>query len=148
MFEPTVSRIKAIARNIMPSVFTDGNETDAYFDNIGRIVTRPYQIRGLVTTASATLSTGTVTSLLAGSSDVFHDLYEMTMSNDSSAAVQVLLEDDGTAVRNFELPATSISQFQFLVGLPQSSTGSVWELDLPDITGTTVRVYATFIKNR
>lgn len=140
--------MKAIARNIMPAVFTDGNETDAYFDNIGRIVTKPYQIRGLTVTASAALSTGTVTDLLAGSSDVFHDLYEITMSNDSSAAVRVALLDDGTTVRDLELPATSINQFQFLVGLPQGSTGTIWQLDLPDITGTVVRVGATFIKNR
>lgn len=148
MFEPVFSRIRTIARNILPSVFADGNVTDMLADKLGRPVITPYQIRDLVVTASATLSTGTPTSLLAGSSDVFHDLMEITLANNSSVAATVALTNDGTTVRTFRVGDNKTEVIKFLVGLPSSSTGTIWELDMEDITGTTVEVGATFIKNR
>lgn len=147
MFEQINSRIKVIARNLLATVFTDGNETDMLADKLGRPVMTPYQIRDLVVTASATLTTGTIASFLAGSSDVNHDLMEITLANDSSVAATVALTNDGTTVRTFRVPAASTISIDYQVGLPSNSTGTIWQLDMEDITGTTVYAGATFIKN-
>lgn len=106
-----------------------------------------YAVRGAVATATASLTNGTSTSLLAGTAGEFHDLMEISFSNNSTAAVQVQLLDDGTAVRTFQAAASTITQEKFSPPVPANAAGGQWNVDMPDITGTTVTVNALFAKN-
>lgn len=125
-----------------------GNDTRvrAIGDDVGRMITYPYQVRDLVNTAYVSLTTGTVANLLAGVTDVFLDLVEISFSN-NSAAVDVLLQDSSTTVQIFQVPANSTVSYTFPVPIRQSATGDAWNVDMDDVTGTSVRVQAQFIRN-
>lgn len=106
-----------------------------------------YVVRGSIVTAVASLTTGTPTTLITGDSDYLLDLVEIRFANDS-AATSVVLKDDGTTVGTFAVPVSTAEspRYSFSIPLPQGAKGGRWYLDMPDITGTTVDAYATFIK--
>lgn len=136
-----------VGRKSNPSEVLDGRPVEAFMDKVGRQAVILYQVRDLVATASATLTTGTSTSLLAaGGTGVFHDLLQVTFSNNSTVSAQVSLKDDGTAY-NFQVPASGAVVIRYNAPLKQSAANSQWNADMEDITGTTVYVEALFAKN-
>lgn len=137
-------RALGVSRQANPTPLLDGQPSPASFDDLGRQLMVPYQVRDLVATASATITTGTSTSLLAGATGVFHDLIQVTFSNNSTSC-QVSLKSDGTAI-NFQVPA-GLTTIPFQVPLNATAAGGQWNVDMEDITGTTVYVEALFIKN-
>lgn len=106
-----------------------------------------YSVRGAVATAIATLTKGTPGVLLSGTTSEFHDLIEVSMSNNSTATVQVSLVDDGTIIRNFQLPGSSTIQQIFSPPFPANASGSTWYADMEDITNSQVTVNALFVRN-
>ena len=110
-------------------------------------LTRPFVVRGACVTASATLTNGTNTTLLTGDSAYKLDLVEISISNTSTVAVPVTLKDDGTTVRNFNIPLSGTVQANYSIPLPQSAAGGIWSVDTADDTNTTINVEAIFIKN-
>lgn len=140
------AKIRGVARNRQPSASSDLGEIDLLMDDVGRPITTPYQMRDMVSTANATLSNGTNTSLQAGNSTEFFDLVEVTFANESTGAVTVALKDDGTTAKTFRLPADSTSGATFTVPVPQSAKGGNWTADMEDVSAT-VSVSATFVKN-
>ncbi len=135
-----------IARTTNPTAVLDGQDIKASFDNIGRQITRPYQVRGLVTTAYASLTTGTKTTLRAGVSGAFLDLCQISCYNNSDAATVVQLSDESTVVRNIPIPANNVTHINYQIPLKQSSSNVAWYVDIPDITGTTVEINAEFVQ--
>lgn len=110
-----------------------------------------HDVRGAIVTASATLTNGTATSLVAGDADYFLDLVEVQLSTGSTVALGTAtagidLKNDGTTIRHIDIPEGGTVQLKFDVPLPQITKNTPWVLDLDDITGTTVRVDAIFIK--
>lgn len=128
------------------SAVLNAGEVSAAYDDLGRQLTRPYQVRDLITTASASLSTGTKTELLAGVAGSYFDLLQISCYNNSDAATTVTLTDESTTVRTIPVPASNVTHINYQVPLKQSATGVAWYVDLPDITGTTIEVSAEFSK--
>lgn len=137
---------KGFARTTNPSPTPDGGEVRPSFDDLGRQLTRPYQVRDLITTAYASLTTGTKTSLLAGVAGAFFDLAQISCYNNSDAATNVTLTDESTTIRTIPVPASNVTHVNYQIPLKQSATGVAWYVDLPDITGTTVEVTAEFLR--
>lgn len=112
----------------------------------GRQFVAHHDVRNAIYSASATLSTGTATSLIAGDSGYFLDIIELTAANNSDVAVSVTLTNDGTTIRTVGVPAGSTTQLRFDVPLKQQTKNTPWIVDMGDITGTTVTVEAYLIK--
>lgn len=117
----------------------------------GRVITAPHEVRGGVVTANATLTTGTAASFIVGDADYYLDILEVTFATSSTATlggteVQVDLINDGTIVRSVGVPYGTTQLF-FDIPLKQITKGTPWNVDMNDITGTTVWVGATIIKN-
>lgn len=135
-----------VARTTNPSAVLDGQRVVAMRDDLGRGVMRWHQVRDLIVTASASLTTGTKTELAAGISGAFQDLVQISCANNSDAATTVTLTDESTTVRTIPVPANSVTHVNYNVPLPQSAAGAAWYVDLPDITGTTITINAEFSK--
>ena len=133
-----------IARTANPTAVADGADVSPSFDDLGRQLTRPYQARDLISTAYASLTTGTKTSLIAGVASTYLDLCQITCANNSDAAAIVTLTDESTTVRSISVPANGVTHLNFQIPLKQSALGVAWYVDLPDITGTTIEVTAEF----
>ncbi len=114
-------------------------------DNKGRQFIAMHEVRSALVTANASLTTGTATTLIAGDSADFLDIVEITFSNNSTVAVGVDLGNDGTIIRHLDLPA-GMTQLRFDAPLKQITKNLPWTLDMDDVTGTTVSVGATLIK--
>jgi hypothetical protein len=115
-------------------------------DSEGRQFIAHHDVRGALVSASATLTGGTATSLVAGDEAYFLDLIELTLSNNSSSTASVALVQDGTTIRTFSVPAGSCLPLKFDVPVRQNTKGLPWNIDLEDITGTTIVADAVFIK--
>lgn len=106
-----------------------------------------YSLRGLLVTAYASVTSGTKATLLSGNSSFYHDLLEVSFSSNSTVAVtSVTLTDDGTTVRVIDIPPDDTVVIAEPLPFPQGAKGGAWQVDLPDITGTTVDVTALFIR--
>lgn len=141
-------KIGGRARQTNPTAVADTQRVEAMFDDVGRQITVPYQVRDLVTTAYAQVTTGTPTTLLAGVSGVFLDLIEISLATSSTvASTSVIITDDSTIVRIVDIPASGTVELKFPVPLPQGATGGTWRIDMDDVTGTVLDVGALFIRN-
>lgn len=113
----------------------------------GRLVIAPHEVRSAIYTATASVTSGTPTTLIAGDSAYFNDIIEISCSNDSSVAAIVSLRNDGSRVRTISIPVSSTVQLYFDAPLKENAKGGLWDIDGADITGTTITVDATYIKN-
>lgn len=142
-------KIGGIARIANPTAVAAGDRVSATFDDVGRVVNYPYQVRDLITTARVSLTNGTETTLLAGVSGVFHDCAYIKGSNSSSGAVTVDIRDatTGGIVTTLDIPANSVAGVATPVPIPQNAAADTWTADMGDYTNTTVVVEGLFIKN-
>lgn len=141
-----ISKKTGITRTTNPSPKIDGQSTEASYDTIGRQLTRPYQVRNLISTAYASLSTGTKTALITSPSGSYLDLVQISCYNNSDVATTVVLTDESTTVKTIPVPASNVTHINYQIPLKQNSKGVAWYVDLPDITGTTIEVTAEFIQ--
>ena len=109
-----------IARTTNRTAVLDGQSIEPSFDNLGRGITRPYQVRGLITTAYASLTTGTKTSLIAGVAGTYFDLCQISCYNNSDAATVVTLTDESTTIRTIPVPANNVTAVNYQIPLKQS----------------------------
>lgn len=137
-----------IARTANPTAVAAGDRVSTGYDDIGRQIMRPLQVRDLMQTAYATLSNGSETTLLAGASGVFHDMVYIMGANDSGAAVQVDIRaaTGANKVMTLEIPANGTAGVSLPVPIPQDVAADTWTADMPDITGTNVYISALFSK--
>jgi hypothetical protein len=130
-------KVGGVARTANPTAVANGDRVSATYDDVGRQVMRPVQVRDLLQTAFAAVTNGTETTLLAGTAGVFHDLVYMMGANHSDAAVQVDIRQTtgGTIQSSLEIPANSTAGLA-LGGatLPQDHADSTWTVDLGDDT--------------
>lgn len=143
-------QVSGISRTVNPTAVGDGSNVRASFDDLGRQLTRPIQVRDLIFTArlaKATGSTfGTETTLLSASAGFFNELIYLTATNDSNVAIamDIRCTTAGNIAMSFTIPATGQIQFTPPVPVPQDATGNNWTVDLPDVTGTNVNVFGLF----
>lgn len=107
-----------------------------------------HEVRNAIVSSDTSLTTGSPATLLAGDTDYFMDIVELTASNNSTASAQVSLVSDGTIVRSFVIPASTTFSKTFEVALKQVTKGTPWLADMEDITGTTIVIGANHIKAR
>lgn len=117
-------------------------------DSSDRQVMILHEVRAGLVSSAASVTTGTATVLLGGDTDYFMDIVELTATNNSTVAAQVSLVSDGTTVRTFIVPQGNTIQLGFDAPILQPLKNLPWIIDMEDITGTTVTINATHIKNR
>ena len=139
------------SRTTLPEGVLNGGSSAPLADKYGRQVMLPYTVRELITTAQASVTTGTPTTLIAGIAGTKLDLVFISLQNSSDAAITVTLKDDGTTIRTFTVPVATtnggVITYDLPIPWPQGTSGGTWNVDGPDVTGTTVTVDALFIKN-
>lgn len=137
-----------VARTANPTAVANGDAVSATYDDLGRQTIRVNQVRDLINTAYVAVSTGTETTLLAGTAGFFNDLIYILASNNSTASVGIDIRavSAGNILLHLEIPANATTGLSLPTPIPQDATGNNWTVDLPDITGTTVYVSALFSK--
>lgn len=153
-----------VARQTNPTAVADGDVVKASYDDLGRQITVPFQVRDLVATAAATLSNSAAaggdceTTLVAATSGAFNDLLWVSMANSSANAIRIVFRDStaGTDLFDMSAAANSTTEMHFPTPWPQSLVTSIWRVDFAanasivdpnDVTNTTVKVSALFAKN-
>lgn len=141
-------KMGGVARQANPTAVSAGDMVSATMDDLGRQVMRPVQVRDLIQTAYASVTTGTETTLYQSASGVFSDLIYIMCSNQSDVATYIDIRS-GTAngiVMTVEVPASGTAGVSLPVPIPQDVAANTWTVDMPDITGTTINVSALFSK--
>ena len=145
------TEVSGVARTTNPTAVADAASVKASYDDLGRQVITPYQVRDLVSTANVATSTGIETTLLAAVAGVNLDLVQIVCANTSDAAVDVDIRSVTAGAIEFSLtvPADSTAGFVPVVPWPQVNTGNNWTVDVggSDISNTTVNTSALFIRN-
>ena len=144
-----------IARTVNPTPTPNGGKVPSSYDDLGRQITTPYQVRDLVATVRASITATGEQTLFTGVAGEFHDLIQVTAANESTNAVSVILRDatGGGALLNFEIPANSTVSRDYLVPVPQNALADTWTVQVSDFVsdGTTsngtVVVTGLFVKN-
>ena len=115
-------------------------------------ITQPYEVSGAFVSATATLANGTATSLITGDADYYLDLVEIMFSSTSTVALgtanfSITLINDGETYRTFAMgEGQDVVQCTFPAPLRQNVKNTPWNIDMDDVTGTSVNVAATFVK--
>jgi hypothetical protein len=135
-----------IARRSNPAVVADGDVVKASMDDLGRQITRPVQVRDLISTAYVSITNGTEATLKSAVAGSYLDLIYVLGTNNSDAAVTVDIRavTAGNIATSIRIPANGTAGVSLPVPIPQDETGNNWTADLPDITGTTVTLSALF----
>lgn len=145
-------KIGGKARTANPTAVANNDRVDASFDDLGRQLMRPVQVRDLTSTAYVSKTSGstfgTETTLFAGATNTYHDLIYVLASNDSTAAIGMDIRGTtgGNILMHLEIPANGVVGISTPVPLPAGDVGASWTIDLPDVTGTNVYVSALFSK--
>lgn len=142
-------QIGGIARTANPTAVAAGDAVKASYDDLGRQVIRPLQVRDLLLTSYTALANGTETAMLAGVSGEFHDLISVVAANESTAAVVLYFRPStgGTILLSLDVPASGTAGVNYgATPYPQPFSDSSWTVDMGDFTGTTVNVTATYSK--
>lgn len=145
--------LKAIVRRTRrASALTGGDLAEVKCDGEARLVTFPYQVRDLRSTARASTSTLAEVELLAGVSGEFHDLLSLTCVNTSGAAVTLDIRDNraGGVVDTMVISANDTKQLTYPGTKVQNEAGNAWTIQNAgsgDISNTVVTVSADFIDN-
>ena len=154
-------QIQGIARTTNPAAVADAADVRASFDKLGRMLTVPYQIRELVSTARVVLTGGaggnTETTLLASGAGAFSDLFQITAVNTSTATLgsgtsvqlDIRSETGAGVVHSMMINDDDMRVITFNPPLPQNTAAATWTVQTPnDIsTGTAIIVSATFVQN-
>ena len=145
------SEVSGIARQTNPTAVADAAVVKASFDDLGRQVITPYQVRDLLTTAYVTTSTGIETTLIAAVAGAYLDCVQIVCSNESDAVIDVDFRavTAGNVEFSITIPADATAGFIPSVPWPQGNTGNNWTMDVSgtDVSNTTVNVAALFIRN-
>ena len=145
-------KIGGRARQTNPTAVFDTERTEAMFDDVGRQITWPIQVRDLLATAYASTATLAEVTLLGASVGVFHDLISITCANQTGASVLIDVRDalTGNVVATLNIQSSASETIKFSPPLPQGNIGNAWTIQnggTGDISGTIVDVTALFAKN-
>lgn len=144
------SEVSGIARQTNPSAVADAAVVKASFDDLGRQVMTPYQVRDLVRTAYLSLANGTETTLIAAAASTFHDIMQIICANTSDGVVDLDFRSSAGAsgiAFSITVPADATAGFIPIIPIPQDELAQAWTVDMADFSNTTVKISALFIKN-
>lgn len=154
------AQIQLIARQTNPTAVADGAVVFASGDDLGRVLTRPYQVRDLVSSGSATMTLNAAdneTTILSAVASTFLDLVYVSGANSSDGAVRIIFRSGtgGTDQFNMVIPANDTSEMHFTVPWRAEATATPWRADFGinariadpnDVTNTTVVITAQAIQ--
>ena len=133
-----------VARTANPSAISDGGAVRSSYDDLGRQLVRPYQVRDLVATGYAALTFSQEATVLSAVVGAYLDLVSITATNTSSVAVPVTIRasSGGSTQLTIVVPAGGTVTRDFLVPKPQSDTGNNWTAQnaIADQSDSTVTV--------
>ena len=150
-----------VARQTNPTAVNDGVRVGASYDDLGRQVTTPFQVRDLVRTAVATMTLNAAdneTTLAAGVAGELHDLVYVSAANSSTLAVRLIFRDGTSGADLFDIvtAGSTTSELVFAVPWKQAGPDQAWRMDFGinaniadpnDVTNTTIKVMAQYIVN-
>ena len=126
----------------------DGADIRPKTDDLGRQVMRPVQVRDLITTGYATLTTGAEGSLVVSPASTFLDLVYIMAANQSGATANVNVRSGtaGSVVATLAIPANATQGVSLAVPIPQSEVAATWTVQNSgiDISNTTIIISALF----
>lgn len=137
------------ARTTNPTAVADADRVNAIFDDLGRQVVVPHQVRDLVSDQRTVITSSTaVTTIVTADANNALDLVALVMANTSSTGTEVeLYDDDGTTVRmTFMVPANDIRGIVFSVPFKQVGTNDAWKMKTVTSIAS-LKVTAQFVKN-
>jgi len=145
-------KIGGRARQTNPTAVFDTERTEAMFDDVGRQIVAPYQVRDLIFTASVDTATLAEVTLISATASVFNDLIEITCANNTGAAVSISVRDTtaGPVVKTLNILANATTSRDFNVPVPQNVTATSWTIQnagTGDISNTVVTCSALFVRN-
>jgi hypothetical protein len=144
------SQAKLVARTTNPTATADGSPAFATSDKLGRQLVRPLQVRDLIKTAYATLSTQAETTIFTATAATFADLVMLTATNASAAAwkVDIRAGTAGNIIHTLNIPAnTGPIGFSPSIPWPQDATGNSWTATISsgtDVSNANVFISALF----
>lgn len=145
-------KVGGIARTANPAAVAGGDSVSTSYDDLGRILTRPLQVRDLMATAYVSLATGsnfgTETTLLASGASTLLDLIYVMGTNDSDAAITANFRAStgGTVMMSLRIPANGTAGVSLTTPVLAPFADHTWTVDLPDVSGTNVTISALFTK--
>ena len=126
-----------IVRQTNPTAKLDGQPAVPSFDDLGRQLTRPFQVRDLISTGSAVLTRISETTVLAAVAATFLDLIVVTGANATGVAVQIDIRS-GTAngiADSLVIPANSSATKSFTIPYPATEMAQPWTAQWSGSTG-------------
>jgi len=143
-------KIGGVARTANPTAVANGDRVSASYDDVGRQLIRPIQVRDAIATAYITEADVGEISLLAGVSGEFHDLLWIVGANESDAAINLDFRGStgGTVMMSLEIPANGTSGIAPAMPYRQAETDSAWTVQnsASDNSNTNYSVTAQFSK--
>lgn len=105
-----------------------GEEVDLVFDKQGRLVTYPYSVRDLITTASSTITRNDRTEIMGAATGQFTDIVTITGANTSTNAITVDLRSGYSSgiTQSFQIAASTTEIFKFDPPLPANEAETPW----------------------
>lgn len=145
-------KIGGRARQTNPTAVFDTERVEAMYDDVGRQLMWPVQVRDLLTTAYASTATLAEVTLATAVAGAFLDLIQITAANKTGAAVTLDLRDvtTGNVVTTLNIAANASETISFSPPLPQGNIGNNWTIQNAgsgDISNTVVSVTALFARN-
>jgi hypothetical protein len=137
------------ARQTNPTAVADADRVDGSFDDLGRQVIVPHQVRDLVSDQRTVITSSTaVTTIVTADASNMLDLVSLVMTNISATGSEVeLYDDDGTTVRmTFYVPATDVRGIVFSVPFKQTAVNKTWKMKTVTSIAS-LKVTAHFVKN-
>lgn len=110
-----------------------------------------YEHHSAMVTASASLTTGSPVTLIAGDSDYGLDLIKITATTSSTVALaaggfNVAVLNDGSTMINLPFGQQNLMDINYFMPMKQNTKNTPWVVDMDDVTGATVNITAFFIK--
>lgn len=142
-------KIGGQARTTNPTAVADADRVNAIFDDLGRLVVVPHQVRDLVATQATTITNSTTeTTIVTAAASTFHDLTHLTITNASATAVVVTLRDAtgaGTPC-TYALAANGGIVLAYPTPKKQGTVNTNWTVQL-SVNTVTVYIVAEYVKN-
>jgi hypothetical protein len=125
----------AVARTTNPTALADGTFTPLSSDDLGRLLTIPYQVRDLISTGVATLTRVTETTIISGVASTLLDLVYVSGSNTSSVAHKVILKYGGVDIDTMVIPATNTITKSYQIPIPMSEVAQAISAQVVETSG-------------
>lgn len=122
-------KIGGIARQANPTAVTALDRADAFFDDVGRLVTREGQCRDLITDQTTTITASTSeTTILTAVAATFLDVTKIILTNTSATPTELTVKEStgGTTRMTLSCPANDSRTYDFPRPVNQGAVNNNW----------------------